>query len=519
MTKIGQNSGSIRQITVWLFAVAIVLTYFFALDLPFLGPDEPRYAQVAREMYERGDWVSTTLGGFNWFEKPALLYWFQIVGYGIFGVGEFAARFGPALFGLGTALSLFFVGRNLDRLLASTEADQQRFSFRFLLPLITATSLGILVFSRAASFDVTITFPIAASLAGFLVYDLQEGKPESRRQTGLFFFYFFMGIGLLAKGLIGVVLPAGIVGLYLVVAQRPIGKQLWISAFWGLALMLLTASVWYVPVILRHGWEFVDEFFIQHHFQRYTSNKYRHPGPFWYFWLILPAMTIPWIPFFLGSVFSGVRDAYRRIAGATQAQDSNETTRRARLFAACWIIVPLFFFSLSGSKLPGYILPALPGAVLLTAFTVRSFTGKSHARAVLIELTAFLMLVVVCALLAFALPRFAEEDSVKHMIATAAKKGYGNAKVLSMNNTPHSAEFYAAGRLVRDEDGKQWQFLSPAGIERYLKENGNKHVLVIAPAEKLPILLNNPYFRAELIEKNSELTMVGVTSIPKGEVY
>ena len=88
---------------VWvLLGVLGVVAYFVGLNLPFLGPDEPRYAQVAREMFERGDWVTPTLGGFHWFEKPALLYWLEIVSYNIFGVNEFAARFGPTLFGLGT---------------------------------------------------------------------------------------------------------------------------------------------------------------------------------------------------------------------------------------------------------------------------------------------------------------------------------------------------------------------------------------------------------------------------------
>src|SRR3712207_2674446 len=94
-----------------LAALGIVLVYFFGLTIPLVGPDEPRYAQVAREMFERSDWVTPTLGGFNWFEKPALLYWLQIAAYNVFGVSEFSARFGSALFGLGTILSLWILAR------------------------------------------------------------------------------------------------------------------------------------------------------------------------------------------------------------------------------------------------------------------------------------------------------------------------------------------------------------------------------------------------------------------------
>ena len=103
-----------RSAILWIAIVLLaVVTYFLGLNLPLLGPDEPRYAQVAREMFDKGDWVTPTLGGFTWFEKPALLYWLEIASYHVFGISEFAARFGSALFGLGTVVSLWILGKNL----------------------------------------------------------------------------------------------------------------------------------------------------------------------------------------------------------------------------------------------------------------------------------------------------------------------------------------------------------------------------------------------------------------------
>ncbi len=113
ITKTENRSPKIEKITWLLFAFVIVAVYFFALDLPLLGPDEPRYSQVAREMFQRNDWVTPTLGGANWFEKPALLYWLQIAAYKLFSVSEFAARFGSAVFGLGTVFSLWILGKSL----------------------------------------------------------------------------------------------------------------------------------------------------------------------------------------------------------------------------------------------------------------------------------------------------------------------------------------------------------------------------------------------------------------------
>src|SRR4029079_16630967 len=100
----------------WFWVVFVILTiavYFSGLTIPFVGPDEPRYAQVAREMFERRDWITPTLGGYNWLEKPALLYWLQIASYNLFGVTEFAAGLGSAVFGLATVGCLSLLGRNV----------------------------------------------------------------------------------------------------------------------------------------------------------------------------------------------------------------------------------------------------------------------------------------------------------------------------------------------------------------------------------------------------------------------
>src|SRR6476661_5614011 len=115
ITKPNAQPSSVLPRYIWiLLALLAIAAYAAGLDLPLVGPDEPRYAQVAREMFDRGDWITPTLGGFNWFEKPALLYWLQIVSYNILGVTEFAARFGSAIFGLGTVAALWILGHIVD---------------------------------------------------------------------------------------------------------------------------------------------------------------------------------------------------------------------------------------------------------------------------------------------------------------------------------------------------------------------------------------------------------------------
>src|SRR5436189_2014860 len=194
-----------RPVFWWLLAILAVFVYFFGLNIPLVGPDEPRYAQVAREMLDRGDWITPTLGGFNWFEKPPLLYWLEILSYRAFGISEFAARLGPAIFGLGTVAGLWVLGRSIDR---STKA------FANWLALIAASTLSIIVFSHGASFDIIVTFPITAALVSFFIFDRSEGVQFTKRYLPSVLFYVFIGVALLAKGLIGIIFPFAIVVLY-----------------------------------------------------------------------------------------------------------------------------------------------------------------------------------------------------------------------------------------------------------------------------------------------------------------
>src|SRR4051812_46068668 len=112
-TKTGEvRPFALPRFVWWGLAALVAAVYFYGLSMPFVGPDEPRYAQVAREMFEGGDLITPTLGAHHWFEKPVLLYWLEIAGYKVFGVREFAARIGSALCGLGTIGSLYVLGRS-----------------------------------------------------------------------------------------------------------------------------------------------------------------------------------------------------------------------------------------------------------------------------------------------------------------------------------------------------------------------------------------------------------------------
>jgi len=483
--SISERGGNSQSTILWILFVAtlVVAVYIFGLTIPLVGPDEPRYAQVAREMFERGDWITPTLGGHTWFEKPALLYWLQIAAYHIFGVGEFAARIGSALFGLGTVASLYIFGRIVER------RDGQVGVANW-IALCSATSIGLLVFSRGASFDIILTFPLTAAMVSFFAFDQ---KDDRNPYLPLALFYFSVGVAVLAKGLIGGVFPLASVALFYLVSQKPPPRRFLVSLMWGSLIAFGVAALWYVPMYLRHGYEFVDEFFIQHHFQRFASNKYSHPHPFYFFLWVLPLMTLPWLPLLVASVVTDIRT---RVASAPKT------------LAYAWLLVPLVFFSFSGSKLPGYILPALPCAMVLVGIYAYDLSKRTRVWARINAAAALVMLAGALIGLVTVVPQFAEADSVKGLFAAAERKGYTNTRVVALHHFSHNAEFYAAGRILRDDAGAQKLLYGPSEVAIEAAASDDGQILVLVPLEYLPQLMNFSPLRTEFIAENSETALV-----------
>lgn len=510
MAEITKSDGRDVPKFVWLALAALgLVTYFAGLNMPFVGPDEARYAQVAREMWQAEDWITPTLGGFHWFEKPALLYWLQIASYHIFGVSEFSARLGPALCGIGTVVSLWWLGRNGG----IVENRQRALGFGRLLALMAASTISIVVFAHGASFDIVVTVTITAALASFFVANDRAESGRARVTLPLVLFYVFVGLSLLAKGLIGVFLPGAIIGFYYVIRRRWPGRMVLFSLTWGGVIALAVAATWYLPMYLKHGWEFVDEFFIQHHFARYTSNKYQHPQPFYFFLWVLPLMLLPWTPFFFAGIWRRVRAIFQNRDTETQGKDGDRDHSRSSLFlfSLSWTLVPLVFFSFSGSKLPGYVLPAVPGTILLTALFVHDLAQRSSTwlRAALSVATAVFLALTLAAL--FVAPRFAQGESVKSLIEAADARGFASLKVLMVHKAPsHNAEFYAAGRLVRDTDGNQKRIWTNIELIDEIRRLGTTEALAMTTVDQAGTLLRDPRLSAETLKDNGELAILHV---------
>lgn len=324
---------------------ASAFAFFFGLgQLGFLGPDEPRYAEVAREMFASGDYISTRLCGCLWFEKPVLLYWVSATGYLVFGVTEFAARVPTAAVALATVALVYVALRRLgmpNLALASA--------------LVLATSGLFIAYARVATPDMVLTAAITAALLAAYHSTRAHGRARS-----VFWALSFLctGLAVLAKGLVGAVLVFTILVIYLILAGQ-LRSVRWRDWLVGLVVFLGVVGTWYGPVTIRHGWAFIEEFFVRHHFERYTSNEFGHPQPLYFFVLVSVAGLAPW-SFFLIPAIGRLR----------YLKDSRDSLL---VLAWIWAVVPLVFFSLSESKLPGYILPIFPGLAVIVGAEVDRF--------------------------------------------------------------------------------------------------------------------------------------------------
>jgi 4-amino-4-deoxy-L-arabinose transferase-like glycosyltransferase len=467
-----------KRVYILLFAIIIAFYLYGLGKLPLLGPDEPRYAQVAREMLLRGDAVTPTLGGHTWFEKPALLYWLIAASFKVFGVSEWAARLGPAICGLLTIVAVWLVGREVDR---SNETQ----SFGFWSLVVTASCLGLIVFSRAASFDVVITFTTTWSLALFLLHELPTTK---RKQLLLAGFYAFAGLSLVAKGLVGLVIPFGVVGLFYLLRRRLPSRSVLLSVLWGVPLLLAVSAIWYGPVIAKHGWSFVDEFFVQHHFARYVSNKYHHPQPIYFYPVIILMLAVPWTIHLISALVKARRWTWR-------AADSVSIVR---VFSLAWLLLPIVFFSFSGSKLPGYVLPALPAVTLLVGerlTVVRNWKLQLAIPCVIV--------VLVVSALNFSEP-FTKRESVRDLLALADARGYAGAPVLAQRGDDRSAEFYAYTRVVYGPTGEPVTFDEISVDEA--RARGGKFVVMV-PLEHVENFRTTPSI--EIIGDNGKTAVLG----------
>lgn len=312
-----------------LLSVCAYLLFIFGLnDAGLIGPDEPRYADIGRAMYESGDWVTPRLFGVSWFEKPALLYWLIGGGFAL-GLGDtLGPRLPIAILSI-LALVAYYIG--LKRLLGVRAAMGAA--------VMLAISVGWLGFSHAAVTDLPLTVFFGAGMLLAMPWALRGERRLLPWAAACF------AAASLAKGLVPLVLAAPL----LVFGWRRVFD--WLRPA-PLAAFLVVSLPWYLLCYARNGSEFVDEFFWKHHVSRFFSPELQHVQPFWFYIPVLLGLLVPALPLIVGFF-----------------QRSIWTEPPVRYFAA-WAGFGLLFFSASTNKLPGYLLPLLPAFTALLALAL-----------------------------------------------------------------------------------------------------------------------------------------------------
>lgn len=317
--------------------------FFYGLGaFGLVGADEPRYAQVAREMLDRSDWVTPTLQGKPWLEKPVLYYWEAMVSFRVAGITDQAARL-PAAFDAAVLIAVVYLF--LRRFRPGSELDGA---------LITAGCAGVVGFAHAAATDMPLAATFGIALLSWYAWY------ESRQYFYLAAFYIFLALGTLAKGPVAPALSAVIILLFIAVKRdwRAVSRTLWIPS---IVLYLAVMLPWYIVVQLRNP-EFFRVFIVEHNLARFSQDLYHHRQPFWFY---LPVFLLAMMPWTIVLVLA-IAERARLIWSEGNEAFSNPKDSWP-LFLLIWMLVPILFFSASQSKLPGYILPAVPAGALLVA--------------------------------------------------------------------------------------------------------------------------------------------------------
>ncbi|HUL91123.1 MAG TPA: glycosyltransferase family 39 protein [Burkholderiales bacterium] len=388
-----------RWISYALLACALI--WFAGLEYRGLFmPDEGRYADIARRMLDANDWVTPRLNGIKYLEKPPLQYWATAGAFALFGVDEWTARLWPALTGL---LCIVFTAFGARRFAPGAPGG--------LAALMLAGSWGFFLGSQFLTLDMGLTFFLSAAMLSFALSRRTDISPGARRNWMLLA-WAAAACAVLSKGLIGVVIPGLALAVYLALERdlSVLRRLHWIA---GLTLFAAIVLPWFVLVQERNP-EFFHFFFVREHFERFALPDHHRPGPWWYFVPVVLVGLWPWTP----AVPAAVARAWKAPAAGGFRLDR---------FLVIWAAVVIVFFSMSQSKLPGYVLPALPAILLLFARHHHEMSERLRRAPALACVTGGLVLAVLAAWL----PPLSERLSWKVFDAAYSAWLVGAAVVLS----------------------------------------------------------------------------------------
>ena len=357
-----------RAIAIACATLAVLVVWFANIGYRTLSePDEGRYAEIPREMLASGDWVIPHLNGIPYLEKPPLQYWATAAAYSVFGAEPWVSRLWASTLGLLGVVATFLTARTLW----TTRAGE-------FAALMVASCPLYFVVAHINTLDIGLSFLMNAGLSCFLV--AQRSTLPTLRRRWMWACWLALALGFLQKGLVAIALPGITLVAYSLIYRD---RQLWRQIHWGAGLGILAAVClpWVVMAALRNP-DFLQFFFVHEHFARFTTTVHRRAEPWWYFIAILCIGVLPWVGAMLQSVFNRPPSA--------RSHPVNEVG-----LLLIWVATMLLFFSLSGSKLAPYVVPAVPPLALLAGRWL-----DTHATAkqlwIPIGLAALLSVILMC---------------------------------------------------------------------------------------------------------------------------
>ena len=373
-------AGQISNRQLWWLVIAVALIWFSNLEYrKLIKPDEGRYAEIPREMVVSDDWTTPRLNGLKYFEKPPLQYWATAVAYEVFGQHQWTSRLWAALTGFAGILSIWFAGLRLFGREAANYAA-----------ILLGSSMLYALMAHINTLDMGVTFFLTLGILALLLAQQGYGSLQNRRElvkmqdaaqrvtrhTGevgeeqastqqvikasrnwMIVAWAALGLAVLSKGLMGLVLPGAALFIYMAVQRdfSVLKRMHWLP---GVTVFLLITVPWFY-LVMKANPEFFQKFFIYEHFTRFTTKELGRYQPWYYFVPILLLGMLPWTVLMFDTLLRTWRGS--RLPGG----NSRGRAFNAARFLLVWAVFIYLFFTVSGSKLPSYLLPMFPALALL----------------------------------------------------------------------------------------------------------------------------------------------------------
>ncbi len=329
----------IEKNSLLIIAGVVLFTIMFGIgSVPLLDPDEPVYAETAREMLQTGDFLSPRIFGNYWYDKPPMYYWLVALAQAVFGDSEFAARFPAALMACATVVMVY---------VSTTKQFNERAGFW--AALILTSCVQFFYMGKAAVTDTTLLFFMTGALLSFV-------------HKRYWLMYVCMALATVTKGPIGLVFPGAIIFLYLLIGGQ-LREILRMHVIRGLLLYFLIAAPWYYAMYTVHGAEFIETFLGFHNVTRFTSPEHADRVTFWYYFPVVILGMFPWTGLLLQSIKASICDS--RI----------DDMRQLTFFHVWWGFVFLFF-TVCQTKLVSYILPLFPALAVIIGWNISRMLVK-----------------------------------------------------------------------------------------------------------------------------------------------